>query len=208
MGHPHAHARDRSVDGSSFEFRTFRRLGSSLQNSNTFRKSAMTETLSTQLPDDVEEAIHRVLDAACKQELRLATAESCTGGLIASLLTDVEGSSHAFERGFVVYSNAAKTDLLQVPPGLIQGEGAVSRAVAEAMAEGALAASRADIAIGVTGFAGPAGDGCEEGLIHFACARHGRETRHREEHFGAIGRGPARLACVRTALAMIEEMLE
>jgi nicotinamide-nucleotide amidase len=169
---------------------------------------AMTETLSTHLPDDIEHSIHRVLDGACTHELRLATAESCTGGLIASLLTDVEGSSHAFERGFVVYSSAAKTDLLQVPPGVIEAESAVSRAVAEAMAEGALAASRAHIALAVTGFAGSAGKNGEEGLVHFACARHGRQTRHREEHFGSIGRGPTRIACVRTALAMIEEMLE
>jgi nicotinamide-nucleotide amidase len=168
----------------------------------------MTETLSTHLPDDIEDAIHRVLDRACQHELKLATAESCTGGLIASLLTDVQGSSHAFERGFIVYSNAAKTDLLQVPPGLIEAEGSVSRPVAQAMAEGALATSQAHIAIGVTGFAGPAGDAGEEGLVHFACARHDRQTRHREEHFGAIGRGPTRLACVRTALEMIEEMLE
>jgi nicotinamide-nucleotide amidase len=168
----------------------------------------MTETLSTTLPDDLEGRVHRVLDSACRRELRLATAESCTGGLIASLLTDVQGSSHAFERGYVVYSTAAKTDLLEVPPGLIAAEGAVSRAVAHAMAEGALANSRADVAVSVTGFAGPSGDAGEEGLVHFACARHGRETQHREEHFGAIGRGPTRLACVSTALEMIEEMLE
>lgn len=168
----------------------------------------MTETLSTQLPDDLDKAVHRVLDGACRHELKLATAESCTGGLIASLLTDVEGSSHAFERGFVVYTNAAKTDILGVPPGLIEAEGAVSSAVARAMAEGALTASRADIAVGITGFAGPAGDCGEEGLVHIACVRHGRKTQHREEHYGARGRGPIRIACVRTAIEMIEEMFE
>jgi nicotinamide-nucleotide amidase len=168
----------------------------------------VTETLSTELPAEVDAVVRRLLDVACRRRLRLATAESCTGGLIASLLTDVQGSSHAFERGFVVYTEAAKSDLLAVPPQMIQAEGAVSRAVAVAMAEGALANSRSDVALAVTGFAGPAGDAGEEGLVHLACARTGRETSWREMHFGAVGRGAVRLASVRTALAMIEEMLE
>ncbi|WP_075214733.1 CinA family protein [Mongoliimonas terrestris] len=167
----------------------------------------MTETLSSVLPDRVERATRDVLQAACAQSLTLATAESCTGGLIASLLTDVEGCSHAFAVGFVVYTEEAKIALVGVPADLIEAEGVVSKAVAVAMAEGALAHSRADIAISTTGFAGAAGDGDEAGLVHFACARRGRTTMHRVEHFGDIGRGAVRLACLETAIAMMGEML-
>jgi nicotinamide-nucleotide amidase len=168
----------------------------------------VTETLSTLLTDDVEAAVHRVLRTACDRGLRLATAESCTGGLVASLLTDVEGRSHAFDRGYVVYSDAAKTQVLGIPAELLAAQGAVSRAVAIAMAERALARSGADVAFAVTGFAGPAGDGDEEGLVHFACARRGGATAHREAHYGAVGRGPIRLECVKVATAMIQEMLD
>ena len=124
-----------------------------------------TETLSPVLPDAVEEATRHLLAKASERGLTLATAESCTGGMIASLLTDVQGVAHVFDRGFVTYSEEAKTGLLGVPPDLIAVEGAVSRAVALAMAEGALARSSADIIIAVTGFA-DAGD--ERGLVHFA----------------------------------------
>lgn len=167
----------------------------------------MTDTLSDSLPDDLDRRIHRILSRACERDLSIATAESCTGGLIASALTDVTGCSHAFERGFVVYTEDAKTELLGVPAGLIAAEGVVSRAVAIAMAEGALAHSRADAAVSTTGFAGPAGDDDEVGLVHFALARRGRPTIHREEHFGDIGRGPIRIACIRTALDLLEETL-
>ncbi|RHW18523.1 CinA family protein [Sphingomonas gilva] len=163
----------------------------------------MTETLSAALPEDVEAAVHRVLKAACERELRLATAESCTGGLIASVLTDVEGVSHVFERGFVVYTDEAKAEILGVPADLIEREGAVSRDVAVAMAEGGIAHSGADICLAVTGFSGPGGPGDEPGLVHFACLRRGGSPQHREEHFGDIGRGETRIACVRTALDMI-----
>lgn len=167
----------------------------------------MTETLSTDLPANLEASIHRVLDTACEKEIRLATAESCTGGLLASLLTDVQGSSHVFDRGYVVYTDKAKTELLHVPADLIERHGAVSMPAAVSMAEGALARSGADIVASVTGFAGPAGDK-EEGLVYLACARRGRETRTRECHFGARGRGAIRMKCVETAIEMIEEMLE
>lgn len=167
----------------------------------------MTEALSIDLPGDLERAVHDFLDAACERELRLATAESCTGGMLASLLTDVEGSSHAFDRGFVVYTNEAKTALLGVPMDMIEAQGAVSKPVAIAMAEGALDKSEADIAFSVTGFAGPAGEGNEEGLVHFACARIGRQTIHREAHYGAIGRGPIRIACMEAAIEMMGKML-
>lgn len=167
----------------------------------------MTETLSAVLPDEVDRAARALLEKACAQDLSLATAESCTGGLLASLLTDVEGASHAFERGFVVYTNEAKSELLGIPLDLIEREDAVSKAVAIAMAEGALAASNADVALSVTGFAGEGAPGDEPGLVHFACAREGRDTAHREAHFGNIGRGPVRIECLRTALAMLEDAL-
>src|SRR3546814_15008296 len=117
-------------------------------------KGGETETLAAALPDDVEQAAERVLELACDRELTLATAESCTGGLLGSLLTDVEGASHAFERGFIVYSTEAKCELLGVDRRQIDDCGAVSRDVAIAMAEGAIRASRADIALAGTGFAG------------------------------------------------------
>jgi nicotinamide-nucleotide amidase len=163
-----------------------------------------TETLSPVLPDALEEATRRLLQKACERDLVLATAESCTGGMLASLLTDVKGVAHAFDRGFVTYSAEAKTEMLGVPAGLIAEQGAVSKAVAVAMAEGALARSRAHIALAVTGFAD---DGKEPGLVHFACAREGRITAHREEHFGPRGRGANRVAALEVAVEMMTEML-
>jgi nicotinamide-nucleotide amidase len=162
------------------------------------------ETLSPVLPKEVEAATRRLLSKACERDLSFATAESCTGGMIASLLTDVPGVAHAFDRGFVTYSEASKTDMLGVPAELIEEKGAVSREVAVAMAEGALARAAAHIAIAVTGFADK---GDEPGLVHFACARAGRKTAHREEHFGPIGRGATRIACMRVAIEMMTEML-
>ena len=138
--------------------------------------------------------------------LKVATAESCTGGLIAGLLTEIPGSSSVVERGFVVYSNEAKQDLLKVPAETIRMKGAVSEATARAMAEGALEASRADIAVSVTGVAGPDGGSAEKpvGLVHFACARRGAPTVAREARFGDIGRGNVRLASVRVAVELLE----
>lgn len=167
-----------------------------------------TETLSPALPDEIEAAARDVLTRACNADLKLATAESCTGGMLASLLTDVEGVSSTFERGFVVYSEDAKCELLHVARNLVGQCGAVSRDVALAMADGALAASRADVALSITGFAGPGGPDDEPGLVHFACARKGRDTAHREAHFGDIGRGPTRIACLRVALEMIGNALD
>ena len=163
-----------------------------------------TETLSPVLPGRIEEATRRLLVKACERELVLATAESCTGGMLASLLTDVKGVAHAFDRGFVTYSEQAKTEMLGVPADLIDNEGAVSRAVAIAMAEGALERSRANIALAITGFAD---SGDEPGLVHFACARAGRMTAHREAHFGPVGRGATRIACMEVAVEMMTEML-
>ena len=138
--------------------------------------------------------------------LMAATAESCTGGLIAGLLTEIPGSSDMLERGFVVYSNAAKQELLGVPPETIVNHGAVSEETARAMAEGALRASRAEVAVSVTGIAGPDGGTAAKpvGLVHFACARRGKPTVAREERFGDIGREAVRLASVRVGLDLLE----
>ena len=164
----------------------------------------MIETLSATIPSDIEDLIHRVLLRACRGELMLAAAESCTGGLLASLLTDIEGCSHAFERGFVVYSEEAKCELLGVAEQEIDRCGAVSREVAMAMAKGAIAASHADIAVAITGFAG---DGEEPGLVHFGCVTRAGQCAHRECRFGDIGRGPIRIAAIRVALEMLDEAL-
>jgi nicotinamide-nucleotide amidase len=163
-----------------------------------------TETLSPLLPDDTEESTRRLLQKASERGLRLATAESCTGGMLASLLTDVQGVAHAFERGFVTYTNEAKNEMLGVPMDLLREKGAVSREVAMAMAEGALERSRANIALSITGFADK---GDEPGLVHFGCARAGRATAHREEHFGPGGRGATRVKCMKVAVEMMTEML-
>lgn len=163
-----------------------------------------TETLSPVLPDETEEAARRPLRKASERGLLLATAESCTGGMLASLLTDAQGVAHAFERGFVTYTNEAKNEMLGVAMDLIEAEGAVSREVAIAMAEGAVERSRANIALSIIGFA-DAGD--EPGLVHFGCARAGRATAHREEHFGHGGRGATRIQCMKVAVEMMTEML-
>jgi nicotinamide-nucleotide amidase len=167
----------------------------------------LSETLEPALPDQLDQQAERLMRRLCDQELAIATAESCTGGMLAALLTDIEGAGHAFERGFITYTKEAKTELLGIDPGLLDHNDAVSEPVARAMAEGALNRSKADLALGVTGFAGPAGDGCEEGLVHFALARKGASTIHRVEHFGPAGRGPVRVKSLRTMLEMLEEAL-
>lgn len=146
--------------------------------------------------------------ALCERHgLAVATAESCTGGLVIAALTDIPGSSAVVERGFVTYSNAAKTECLGVPAALIREHGAVSEPVARAMAEGALAASPADLAVAVTGIAGPGGGsaGKPEGLVHFACARRGRATAHARVEFGPRGRGAVRADSVVKALEMLHD---
>jgi len=169
---------------------------------------AMTETLSATLPTATERLVDAVLGLADEHDLSLATAESCTGGLLASILTDVEGRSHVFERGFVVYTDAAKAQALNVDPDLLATAGAVSEPVARAMAEGALNRSGAGLAAAVTGFAGPAGPDDETGLVHFAVARRDEATTHAVRRFGEIGRGACRLACLEVALTMMKAALE
>jgi nicotinamide-nucleotide amidase len=148
-----------------------------------------------------------VLQAACDRDHMLATAESCTGGLLASLLTDIPGKSHAFERGFVTYADEAKHEVLGVSLEILATDGAVSEACARAMAEGALAHSRADVAVSITGFTDDA-PGQPGGLVHFACARRGGPTRHRREQFGALGRAEVRLCALRTGLTLFRDALD
>jgi nicotinamide-nucleotide amidase len=135
---------------------------------------------------------------------KLATAESCTGGLVAGAITDVTGSSDVFDRGFVTYSNMAKTDMLGVSAELIVQHGAVSEAVARAMSEGALMHSAADVAVAITGVAGPGGGSAEKpvGLVHFACATKSK-TIHVEKRFGDLGRATVRGAAVSQALQLV-----
>ena len=168
----------------------------------------MSETLEPALPDHLDEQAERLMHRICDEELTVATAESCAGGMLAALLTDIEGAGRAFDRGFVAYTKEAKHDLLGIESDLLDRNDAVSEIVARAMADGALSRSRADIAIGVTGFAGPGAPGQEEGLVHFALARRGRPTAHREEHFGAVGRGVVRVKSLKVMLEMLEQTLE
>ena len=151
----------------------------------------------------------RLLEACRKAGVRIATAESCTGGLIAALLTEIAGSSDVVERGFVTYSNEAKIECVGVAADLIAAHGAVSEAVAWAMAEGALAHSHADIAISVTGVAGPGGGSASKpvGLVHLAAARKGHATLHQECRFGEIGREGVRLKSVEAAIALLWQTL-
>ena len=146
-----------------------------------------------------------VLDACRSGGMRLATAESCTGGLIAAVLTSIAGASTVFERGFITYSDASKTELLGVPPELIAEHGAVSEPVARAMAEGALAHSHGDIAVSVTGIAGPTGGSAAKpvGLVHFACARRDNPTEHVRMLYGERSRDDIMQASVRQAFALI-----
>ncbi len=151
-----------------------------------------------------------IIEAAKAAGLTIATAESCTAGLIIGTLTEIAGSSAVVDRGYVTYSNQAKTEMVGVPADLIERVGAVSPEVAIAMTAGALARSGADLAVSVTGIAGPGG-GSETkpvGLVHFGAARRGRPVRHVECRFGDIGRSEIRLATVRQALTMLRELIQ
>ncbi len=143
-----------------------------------------------------------------KRQWMIVTAESCTGGMVASAITDVAGASAVFDRGFVTYSNLSKTELLGVSARMTAAEGAVSVAVARAMAEGALTHSHANISIAVTGIAGPGGgsDAKPVGLVHFACATDGQTT-HVEKRFGDIGRDAIRKAAVAEAIQLVLRVL-
>ena len=147
--------------------------------------------------------------AACRdQSLKIVTAESCTGGMIATMLTEVPGSSDVFERGFVTYSNEAKEELIGVPVRLIEDFGAVSEEVARAMAVGALAASEAQLSVSVTGVAGPGGGSPEKpvGLVHLAAAR-GNKVLHERCEFGDPGRNEIRRLSVARGFVLLNSLL-
>lgn len=159
-------------------------------------------------PEDIEETARKIVADFAEKKLLIATAESCTAGLIAGVITEIPGSSNVFDRGFVTYSNEAKREMIGVANATLKAHGAVSRPTALEMAQGAIGNSGANIAIAVTGIAGPGG-GTEEkpvGLVHLAAARTGCETLHREMRYGDIGRNAVRLATVRTALEMLIEI--
>jgi nicotinamide-nucleotide amidase len=151
-----------------------------------------------------------VLDLCRAREVRVATAESCTGGLVAAALTAIAGSSDVFECGFVTYSNEAKQRLLGVPAAILLRHGAVSAEAAAAMAKGALKRSSADFAVSITGIAGPAGGSKEKsvGLVHFAAARRDGKVLARRRLFGNIGRRRVRERSVAEALALLADLVE
>jgi nicotinamide-nucleotide amidase len=155
--------------------------------------------------DDLRDRVEKLVALCRDKSLWLATAESCTGGLLAGLVTSVPGASEMFERGFVTYSNAAKVECLGVSPDLLDRFGAVSGEAAAAMAEGALAHARADLALAITGIAGPGGGSAEKpvGLVHFGVARRGRPVATVEKRFGAIGRTEVRVAALGIALELL-----
>jgi len=158
-------------------------------------------------PDDIEAQARRIIETFSARKLMVSTAESCTGGLIAGALTEIAGSSAVVDRGFVTYTNDAKTDMLGVPSSVLATHGAVSRETALLMATGALFRSRADLAVAVTGIAGPGGGSAEKsvGLVHLAARGRNGTILHREMRYGDIGRTEVRLATVRTALEMLLE---
>ena len=166
----------------------------------------MAEALDPALPPALDTLAKQVLQEACDRGLMLVTAESCTGGLLASLLTDIPGSSHAFDRGFVTYTDESKHELLGVPMETLREHTAVSKDTAVAMAEGALGRSQGAVSVAITGYAEGAKDQ-EAGLVHFASVRSGRAVKHRQEHFGDIGRARVRMACLGVALSMMLERL-
>ncbi len=157
------------------------------------------------MQSDPTDLAQKLVAALRARKLAVATAESCTGGLVAGAITDVPGASEAFDRGFVTYSNQAKREMLGVPDRLIDAHGAVSAEVARAMAEGALAHSGADLAVAITGVAGPGGGTAAKpvGLVHFALARPGVATAHVERRFGRKSRDAIRAGAVAQALEML-----
>jgi nicotinamide-nucleotide amidase len=160
--------------------------------------------------DALHAAATAVLAAARARGLKIATAESCTGGLVAGALTEIAGSSDVFDRGFVTYSNAAKQQMLGVPANILREHGAVSRETAQAMARGALLKAQADIVVAITGIAGPGGGGPGKpvGLVHFVAATttgKGQFT-HVEMRYGKIGRSRVRKKSVLQALEMLKEL--
>jgi nicotinamide-nucleotide amidase len=151
----------------------------------------------------------QVIELARTRGVKIATAESCTGGLIAGALTDIAGSSAVVDRGFVTYSNSAKMEMLEVSPETLQAFGAVSSRTAQQMAEGALAHSQASLTVSVTGIAGPGGGSADKpvGLVWFGLAQAGKPTRTLSRKFGDVGRDRVRALTVEQALRLLIDVL-
>jgi nicotinamide-nucleotide amidase len=164
----------------------------------------------TVIDDELRAAAARLLDTCRTRGLTVATAESCTGGLVAATLTEIAGSSDVVDCGFVTYSNAAKMAMLGVRPETLEAGGAVSRQTAEAMALGAIEESDADLAVAITGIAGPGGGSAEKpvGLVHFAAASEDGVLQYREERFGDLGRSEIRRRSALVAIGMLQQLAE
>jgi len=162
------------------------------------------------MSDALRNAATTVLDLCRARGWKVATAESCTGGLVAGALTEIAGSSDVVDRGFVTYSNEAKQQMLGVPAATLSIHGAVSRQTAEAMARGALGKGGADVVVAITGIAGPGGGSPDKpvGLVHFAAASRSGALTHAEMRYGDIGRSEVRHRSVLQALTMLKEMAE
>ncbi|MBY5400481.1 CinA family protein [Rhizobium leguminosarum] len=159
--------------------------------------------------DDILSAAETIIRDFTAAGLMVSTAESCTGGLIAGALTEISGSSAVVDRGFVTYTNSAKIEMLGVQAETLSRFGAVSEETARQMVHGALFRSRAEIAVAVTGIAGPGGGSAEKpvGLVHLAAKSRAGALIHRKMHYGDIGRSEIRLATIRTALEMVRSLL-
>lgn len=162
------------------------------------------------MSEDLRAAAKAVLDACRARGLKVATAESCTGGLVAGALTDIAGSSDVVDRGFITYSNQAKQQMLGVPAATIEKHGAVSRETAEAMARGALGNADADLVVAVTGIAGPGGGSADKpvGLVHFAAASRSGTLKHAEKRYDELGRIGVRRKSVLQALMMLKNLAD
>ena len=160
------------------------------------------------IDDQLRAAAVAVLHICRERKLLVATAESCTGGLVAACLTEIPGSSDVVDRGFVTYSNEAKQETLGVPAEILREHGAVSGATAEAMAQGAIAHSRAGLAVSITGVAGPGGGTPRKpvGLVHFGGATRDGRLMHREQRYGDIGRSEIRRLAVLEALDLLRTL--
>jgi nicotinamide-nucleotide amidase len=162
------------------------------------------------LDDDIVEAARRLLDICKRKKLFVATAESCTAGLVAGTLTEVPGVSSMLDRSFITYSNDSKQQMLGVQAQTLDTYGAVSRETALEMAQGALARSPVDLAISVTGIAGPDGGSPEKpvGLVHFGAVSRGGQSVHSEQRYGDIGRAQVRKHSVLQAFRMLHDLAE
>jgi nicotinamide-nucleotide amidase len=162
------------------------------------------------MSEELRAAAKAVLDVCRARGLKVATAESCTGGLVAGALTDIAGSSDVLDRGFITYSNEAKQQMLGVPADILRDHGAVSRQTAEAMARGSLGRANADLVVAITGIAGPGGGNADKpvGLVHFAAAARDGALTHAEMRYGDIGRAEVRHQSVLQALLMLKAMAD